>query len=150
MSERECTCDRPITRLRKKRKYCHECGGKLTLDSGDTPQQQRSSNILSRSAELIYENLQGAARGFTDRLTGAGSAPRYQNENNNPEITELSSRLRRSLVFEPQEVAANENIYEVPRDAREERAEEINEAREDLNDTVSLRQTPHIFELDQV
>ena len=86
MSERECTCDRPITRLRKKRKYCHECGGKLTLDSGDTPQQQRSSNILD--------------------------------------------------VFEPREVSANpanENIYEVPRDAGEESAEENT----DFDDTIS-------------
>ena len=105
MSNSNESCDRcikPYTRSRKNRKYCTNCGRKLTFDSEETPQQQRPSNILSRSAEIIYQNLQSAARGVTDRLTRASSAPRYQNENNNPEIAELSNTLRRSLVFEPQ------------------------------------------------
>ena len=133
------SCIKPYTRSRKKRKYCTNCGRKLTLDSEDTSQQERPPNLLSRSAERIYENFQnvsvnGEARSAARHLQAAYNP-------NDSEVLELSNRLRRSLVFEPQEVAANpanENIYEVPRDAGEERAEEINEAREDLNDTISL------------
>ena len=99
MSVKLCKCKLPDTRNRRKNKFCTQCGEPLSFETENTPQPERSSNILSRSAGRIYENLRNLTNNGAERNSATQSTPIHTDA----EIVGLAERLRRSRIFEPEQ-----------------------------------------------
>ena len=69
-----------------------------TVNTGNEGQGIKTTT-LSRSAERIYENLQ------SEEIEDCEQHARGGQNTSDEEITQISNRFRRSLVFEPEETA---------------------------------------------